>query len=261
MKKLLKFACGAILVLASAAGAADLPLGRGDVLKISVFGNPDLSVETRVGESGKISYPLLGEVGVEGLSPAEAERRIAAALETGGFVRRPHVNVAVTLLQSQQVSVLGLVNRPGRYPMEGKRTVIDVLALAGGVNPEGGDTAYVIRTRDGKTDKQSIDLPEMMRSADLSLNLELRGGDVVYVERAPRFYIYGEVQRPGGYRLEKNMTVVQALSAGGGLSPRGTERGLRIKRRNASGVIEVVPAAHGDIVRPDDVVFVRESLF
>ena len=86
-------------------------------------------------------------------------------------------------------------------------------------------------------------------------------GDVVFVERAPRFYIYGEVQKPGSYKLERNMIVLQALSIGGGLTPRGTERGIRIKRRNEKGVLQIIDAQHDDVVKNDDVVFVKESLF
>ena len=85
--------------------------------------------------------------------------------------------------------------------------------------------------------------------------------DRVYIERAPRFYIYGEVQRPGIFRIERSMTVLQALAAGGGLTPRGTERGLRIKRRDAAGKIEIIEAKYDDLVRADDVLYVRESLF
>lgn len=261
MKSIIRLLAAGLFALAGTAAAGDMPLGRGDIVKVTVFANPDLSLETKVGESGNISYPLLGEVPVAGLATVEAERRIAKALENGGFVKKPQVNVLVTSFQSQQVSVLGLVNRPGRYPMDGRRTLIDVLALAGGVSVEGGDTAVLIRTRDGKTTKESIDLPMMMRSADLSQNLDLVGGDVIYIERAPKFYIYGEVQRPGVYRLERNMTVIQALSAGGGLNVRGTERGVRVKRLGTNGEMEEVRVKHGDMLRPDDVVYVQESLF
>lgn len=262
MKSIFKFIAACFLVLSAVSvNAAEVTLGRGDVLKITVFGSPELSLETKVAESGNISYPLLGEVAVQGLAPAEAERKIAKALETGGFVRRPQVSVFVTSYQSQQISVLGLVNRPGRYPVDGPRTLIDMLAMAGGINADGSDSAYLIRTRDGKTTKEVIDLSDMLHSANLQSNVELQGDDIIYVERVPRFYIYGEVQRPGVYRLEKHMTVIQALSAGGGLNPRGTERGVRIKRLNAQGRLEVLAANHGDILQPDDVVYVNESLF
>jgi polysaccharide export outer membrane protein len=241
--------------------AADVPLGPGDVLKISVYDHPDLSLETRVSEAGRISFPLIGEVVVGGISSAAAEKKIAGRLKDGSFIRNPQVNIIVAVMQSQQVSVLGQVNRPGRYPLDGRRSVTDILALAGGVNADASDTVTLVRTRNGKADKQVIDLIEMVRSGDMKQNPELRAGDVVYVERAARFYIYGEVQRPGTYRLERNMTVSQAISVGGGLSQRGTERGVRLKRRDANGVIQEISAKQDDLIRVDDVVYVRESLF
>lgn len=245
----------------SAASAADLPLGPGDVLKVSVYGSPDLTLETRVSEGGNISYPLIGQVPVAGLSAAAAEKKIASMLEAGNFVKKPQVNVIVTAVQSQQVSVLGAVNRPGRYPIEGKRSLIDLLAMAGGINSEGGDRLSLIRTRDGKTTREEIDVVEMVRSGQLNKDYVLSGNDVLFVERAPKFYIYGEVQRPGAFRLERSMTVVQALSAGGGLSMRGTERGLVIKRRDADGKIRLIDAKQDDLLQVDDVVFVKESWF
>jgi polysaccharide export outer membrane protein len=246
---------------AAPAMAADTPLGAGDALKISVFGNPDLSLDTKVSEDGNITFPLIGVVKVAGLSPSDAEKKIAGLLTGGGFLKKAEVNISVTDLQSQQVSVLGEVLRPGRYPVDGKRTVTDMLAAAGGVGPEGGDTATVIRIRDGKTTKQSVNLSEMVRTADMSANLDLMNGDMIYVERAPKFYIYGEVTRPGAYRLERDMTVVQALSVGGGLTPRGTERGLRVKRRDPDGKQIMIDVKNDTMLKPDDVVYVKESFF
>jgi polysaccharide export outer membrane protein len=167
----------------------------------------------------------------------------------------------VTLMQSQQVSVLGQVNRPGRYPVEGARNLLDMLALAGGVNTDGSDSVSLIHQREGGGTKETIDVVAMVRNGDLAKDVELTGSDVIYVERAPRFYIYGEVQRPGMVRIERDMTVLQALAAGGGLTARGTERGLRIKRRDASGKLQILEAKYDDLVQADDVLFVRESLF
>lgn len=250
-----------IVTIGSWASAADVPLGPGDVLKITVFGQPDLTVETRVSEAGSISYPLVGEVKVGGLSSNQAEQKIAEMLDKGGFVRKPQVNLLVTEMQSQQVSVLGQVNKPGRYPADGKRSLTDMLALAGGVNPDAADTVVLIRTHDGKTTKEVIDMVELVRSADPAKNRELAAGDSLFVERAPRFYIYGEVNKPGSYKLERDMMVLQALSTGGGLSPRGTERGVRVKRRDASGVLQMITVKHEDMLKPDDIVYVKESLF
>ena len=250
-----------LLCAAGLVNGADLPLGPGDVLKVAVYGNPDLGLETRVSEAGNISYPLVGQVAVAGLSTVAAEKKIAALLENGGFVKKPQVNIIVTTVQSQTVSVLGQVNRPGRYPVEGRRSLMDMLAIAGGIATDGGDKVSLIRTRDGQTTRDEIDLVQMMRAGQVGTDQLVSGSDVVFVERAPKFYIYGEVQRPGAIRLERAMTVTQALSAGGGLSLRGTERGLIIKRRDAQGQLRSIPARGDDLIQVDDVVYVKESWF
>ena len=249
-----------LIFVCCSAFSADMPLGPGDMLRISVYGSPDLSLETRVSESGKITYPLIGEIDVGQLTVATAQARIAALLANGGYVKRPQVNIVVTSVQSQQVSVLGNVNKPGRYPLEGRRNVVDMLALAGGINADGAETVLLVRERDGKPMQETVDLDSLMHS-NVASAYDMRAGDVLYVARAPRFYIYGEVQRPGVYRLERNMTVVQALSTGGGLNVRGTERGLKIRRRGADGRMATYDAKLDDPLQVDDVVYVKESLF
>lgn len=262
MKKILLSIFALMFLSAGAAWADDIKLGPGDVLKISVYGNPDLSVDTRVNDIGVISYPLVGAIEVGGLAPSAAEKKIAGLLESGGFIKKPHVNIIVSVMESQQISVLGQVNKPGRLPIDtGKSSLTDVLAMAGGVSAEAADTVTLIRVRDGKTQRQVIDLLDIVRSSDSSKNPDLYPGDTLYVERAPRFYIYGEVQRPGSYRIERGMDVVQALSVGGGLSARGTERGVRIKRRDESGETQTIPGNLADKVKADDVIYVKESFF
>lgn len=253
----------ALLLLAAGttAMAADMLLGPGDVVRISVYGSPDLMLETRISDGGKISYPLIGDVDVRDLSIAQAQARIAGLLSSGGFVKRPQVNMVVTSVQSQQVSVLGYVGRPGRYPMEGRRTLIDMLALAGGISIDGAETVTVVRVVNGVSTRTTVDVAEIVKANALAKNLELRAGDVVYVDHAQRFYIYGEVQRAGVYRLERNMTVVQALSTGGGLTARGTERGIQIRRRGTDGKVKVISPSLDDLVEFEDVVQVKESLF
>lgn len=250
--------CSAFVV---GAQAAETPLGSGDLIRISVYGNPDLGLETRLNSDGAITFPLVGAVTLSGLPIPEAEKKLSSMLESGGFVRKAQVNIVVTGQESQQISVLGQVNRPGRYPVEGKRTLMDVLAQAGGMNPDGGDTASVIRKRNGVTTKDVIDVVQMVRTGDFSQDFELAPNDIVFVERAPKFYIYGEVLRPGAFRLERAMTAAQALSVGGGLTPRGTERGMRIKRRDTNGVMQIIDAKADDLLQVDDVVYIKESLF
>jgi polysaccharide export outer membrane protein len=190
------------------------------------------------------------------------EREIAKQLRDGGFVNRPQVNVTVVQFKSIQVSVLGQVNRPGKYPLEQTNNrLTEVLALAGGVTTLGADVVTVITNEDGKERKLEVDLPELIRSADKRKDVMLRNGDVIYVPRYPVFYIHGEVQRPGQYRLERDMTVQQALAVGGGLTLRGTQRGMQLTRRDASGKLETRDAKPLEPIGSDDVLFVRESFF
>jgi polysaccharide export outer membrane protein len=250
--------------LALAAGfssAADVVLGPGDVVRASVYGSPDLATETRISEAGSMTFPLLGEVQVGGLTTQQAEKKIGGLLEKGGYLKKAQVNLLITTLASQQVSVLGQVNRPGRYPIEGKRKVLDLLALAGGVNAEGSDLVSLVRTRNGATTRETIDIVDMVRKGELNRDYEVAGGDIIFVERAPRAYITGEVNRPGPFRIERAMTVQQALSAGGGLTPRGTQRGLRITRKDAGGVARTMEVKNDDLVQVDDVITVKESWF
>jgi polysaccharide export outer membrane protein len=262
MKRVVIGIAGLALMLGMCmAGAAEVLLGPGDVVKLSVYGSPDLSIETRVSESGHLTFPLLGQVAVGGMPVAVAEKTIASLLEKAGYLKQAQVNMLVTTLASQQISVLGHVNRPGRYPVDGRRRVLDMLALAGGIHSDGGDMISLVRTRDGKTLRETIDVVDMVRTGELDRDVEVAGGDIIFVERAPRAYITGEVSRPGPFRLERGMTVQQALSAGGGLSPRGSSNGIRITRKATGGQPVSLDARASDIVQVDDVIVVRESWF
>jgi polysaccharide export outer membrane protein len=346
MNKLIGVLAGLLLLLPLSANAKqDYVLGAGDMVKISVYGNPDLATETRVTAAGTITFPLLGDVQVGGMTTGDAEKKIATAMEQGGFLKQPQINIVVLKFQSQMVSVLGDVYRPGSFPLdrpstlgeilamaggvtasgsdmvsvtrvsEGKaerfeydlrewrdrgqvahnpmmrgdetvfvhsreisvlgqvnrpgkysltsnvRNVVDFIAMAGGITVNGADRVVVLTSAEGKPARHELDLDQLFRSGSTVADIELRSGDVVYVPRYPQFYIYGEVQRPGAYRLERNMTVAQALALGGGLSLRGTEKGLIIKRPDASGVVQTLEPNAADTLQADDVIQVRESLF
>ena len=235
-------------------------LGVGDVVKITVFQNPDMTTEARISEAGTITFPLLGAVRVAGMTPAQAERSIADGLKKGGYVVQPQVNVFLVQLRSRQVPVLGQVNKPGKYPLEESSTKLtDLLAMAGGST--GSDTVTVMKKNGNGYKKVEVDLPELFLKGDLSSDLQVSNGDIVYVQRPPVFYVYGEVARPGVYRLERKMTVMQALATAGGLTPRGTDRDIGITRRNESDEVQRINTGLNDLVRQDDVIYVRQSWF
>jgi polysaccharide export outer membrane protein len=240
----------------------DYVLGPGDVIKITVFQSPELSLDTRIPETGVISYPLLGPVQLGNLTVAAAEKRIADGLLNGKFLKQPQVSILVITQKGSQATVLGFAVRQGRYPLEVTNTKLsDLLALAGGVAPEGSDTLTVVGTRNGQPFRRQVDLKSLFRGGNPADDLVIQHNDVVYIERAPQIYVYGEVQRPGVLRLERGMTVLQALAASGGLTLRGTQRGIRVHRRGGDGKVQELTPDLQEMLQQDDVVFVRESLF
>ncbi len=253
---------------ATAAGSTAAPvpaeyrLGAGDVVRISVYQNPDLTLETRVAETGLISYPLLGTIKVGGLGVTAAEKLIADGLRGGNFVKQPQVTIVVLQVRGNQASVLGQVNRPGRYPLEvADMRLTDLLAMAGGAAAVGADTVVVTGIRNGQPFRTEVDLPTVFAPGGQTKDILILNGDNVWVDRQPLVYIYGEAQRPGPMRLERGMTLMQALATGGGLTQRGTEKGIRVHRKSADGSVEVITPKMDDRLRDGDVVYVRESLF
>jgi polysaccharide export outer membrane protein len=237
-------------------------LGGGDVVRISVYQNPDLTLEVRVAESGTVSYPLIGALQLGGRTVSEAEALVVDGLRRGGFIKQPQVSVLVLQVRGNQANVLGQVTRPGRYPLEvaGLR-LTDLLASAGGATAEGSDVVVVTGQRNGEPFRIEVDLPTIFSSANPTGNLLVQDGDNIVVNRAPRAYIYGEVQRPGAMPIGRGMTLLQGLATGGGLTARGTERGIRLHRIGEGGRVEILSPKPNELLRDGDVVYVRESLF
>lgn len=266
------FMMACLLMMAGSAGTAlaqtASALAPGDVVKISVYGNPDLSTVARVSDTGTITFPLIGEVNVGGVSTFDAERVIAERLDSGGFVKNAAVSVFVqersdTLLSS--VTLLGQVKVPGRYSLEqqsveGVDTLVALLAKAGGTTTTAADYLFLIRQEGGAPQKQRIDLVDLVRNANMAANIALANGDVVLVPDMDVFYIYGEVQKPGRYRLEKDMTVMQAIAVASGMTPRGSEKGVVVNRQDG-GASKTVESKLTDHVQPNDVVFVKTVIF
>lgn len=248
---------------ANASAGKEALLGVGDVLKISVYQNPDLSVDgARISETGRINFPLIGNVAISGLTATAAEQKIAKLLREGGFVLRPQVTIQIGQIRSSVISILGQVGKPGRYPIEtvGAKTA-EMIAVAGGVTPGGADVVTLVGTRNGKPIKLDIDMTAILQSGNSELDVPVQNGDVLFVDRAPVAYIYGEVGRPGQFRIERGMDVRQALAQAGGLSARGTQRGMKVHRRAADGTVTVADIGLSDPVDREDVIYVKESLF
>lgn len=237
-------------------------LATGDAIRIVIFQNPDMTLETRVSEDGSINYPLVGAISIGQLDIGNAEKKIAKALKDGGFLKDPQVNIQLMEIRGNKVAVLGQVNKAGSYPIQTTNThVSQMLAEAGGQTTLGADQIVLTGTRDGKPFRREIDIDALYRSQGTQDDVLVAAGDTIYVPRAPMFYIYGEVLRPGEYRVQRGMTMRQAIAAGGGLTLRGTERRLSVVRADGQGAKDKVSVNLEDAVRVGDVVYVTESLF
>jgi polysaccharide export outer membrane protein len=239
-----------------------LQLGPGDAVTLHVYGQPDMDATQYVADDGTIRVALAGAVGVTGLSPAEASERVERALKDGKYLVNPHVTITLAESRSQRVSVLGEVRTPGRYTIESNTTVFDVLAQAGGGTENCADTVYVLRPNaTGAVARYAVDLEALAGGNGGTSAATLKGGDSIYVPRADRFYIYGEVQQPNMYKLESGMTIVQAIARAGGITTRGSEKRIEVRRRSTNGTMVVSRANSTDAVRADDVIRVKESIF
>jgi polysaccharide biosynthesis/export protein len=260
-----------ILLLAGAqlARAQDVSLGPGDIIRVSVYGQDDLETVARISSDGSITFPLLGSVSVGGLSVRDAESRIAAELVRRQLVRDPQVTVFVESSRAaeiESVTILGNVSRPGRYPIRsmsdaGAESVASLIALAGGLSDDAADYLILTRMDDGKSRTVKVFLRDLLIRGDLSQNYLVKQGDIAFVPRMDEFYVYGEVRNPGVYRLRTGMTVIQALSASGGLTERGTDNGIVVTRKNEDGKTKTLDVKMNDLLQPNDVLIIKESLF
>jgi polysaccharide export outer membrane protein len=213
-------------------------VGSGDVLRVTVWGHDNLSRADAVSPQGTLAFPLIGEVSVAGLTTAQVEARIRELLDRD-YIVDPRVSVAVQEYRSQKVIVLGEVVKPGAYPLTGLTTLLDVLSQAGGQTPAAGGTVMVTRA---PSESSTAGIGEALRvnlrkllDGDPAANLRLQSGDTVFFPRMTSFFVLGEVQRQGAYAMERETTVLEAITLAGGFTDRAAPRGAKILRKRADG--------------------------
>jgi polysaccharide export outer membrane protein len=226
-------------------------LGPDDEVKVFIYGQPDLTVTTRVKADGSIRLAMLGAVDVRGKTTAELADAIAAGYAKGGYLERPSVNVEVSQFVSRSVTVLGNVPQAGNYPLDRPYSVAAMLAKAGGATVTGAN-AVILTPADGSG-------PVRISLADMSSGAgrPLAPGDILFVPPAEKIYVYGQVQEPGAFNFVPGQTFRQALGLAGGPTLAGSTK--RIKVRRAGKEVEGVNL--DDAVQPEDVLVIREKLF
>lgn len=246
-------------------------VGAQDVLAITLYDQQDLSGKYTVEADGTFTFPLIGRVKAGGLTMREVEQALRTEL-SNGFFKNPQVSVAVEQYRSQRVFVMGEVRTPGPYPLVGNMTLIEALARAGSTTEYAAGEALIVRSADARPSTGPV-LPEEDKGASvihvdvkalqmgrLSDNAALRDGDTIFVPRAELVYVFGQVNRPGSYTLQRGTTVLQALSLAGGVTDRGTTGRIRVARVMEGKKTEVRVKVE-DIVLPGDTIIVPERFF
>ena len=258
---------------AATATEGDYEVGAGDVLEINVFGNDDLSRVPTVQTNGAVSLPLLGEVQVSGLTIAEVKRKVTNLLAKD-YLINPQVEVKVKEYQSQYVSVVGEVNNPGRKPIRGRMRLLDALIESGGFKATSSGDVMITRT-DGSFDdgKKSIAV-RISASAtiqdQINLELRLKNGDIISALPKAFVTVDGEVNRPGRYAIESDLTVTGAVSLAGGRTRFGSS-GAKVRRIDPqTGKVSIIEVDIKDVqngkkpdvtLLPNDVVSVARRVF
>jgi polysaccharide export outer membrane protein len=260
---------------APAAGTSDpgaYVVGPNDVLIVTVFNQPQLSGKFVVEADGTIAYPLVGRITVGGSGIRAVEDEIRRRLAVG-YVKDPHVSVAIEQYRSQQIFVIGEVQKPGTLQYTGSMTLLEALARSGSTTDHAGHEAVIVRSRTAEpntpiapqtpqaanTETIRVDL-QGLQTGRLDQNVPLRPGDTVLVPRAATVFVTGQVRTAGEKVIRSGMTVRQVLALAGGMTERGSTRRIQIIRQ-VEGKEVTLSAKLQDPVQPGDTIVVRERLF
>jgi polysaccharide export outer membrane protein len=256
------------VMVAQAGDALNYVIGPEDVVTVTVLNEPSLSGQFRVENDGEFSFPFLGRVKAGGRTADEVALSIKARL-ADGYLRHPQVTVGVDQFRSQSVFVLGEVRTPGKYVLTGPVTLLDALAKAGATTSDAGPEIQILHPRDAAAGSPTLPnqrdaevvIVNMREIQDgrLSRNVRIRDGDTIFVPKAERFFVVGMIRNAGSYILERDMTVLQAISTAGGISERGSSRRIRIVRIVANERKEF-DAEPTDLVQPNDTIVVRQRI-
>ena len=268
----------------SVKGTRDYQLGPEDLLEINIYGQDDMERVVRVNGDGEVSLPLIGSLKVAGLTPQQLEKRLHE-LYGSRYIQNPQVSVFVKEYRHQRVALTGALKQPGFYEMIGSRSLLEMLAIAGGLDDKGGDYVHVIRLKSPGPEAKEVKLENAPQSfapnsetividlrrlaKDGKLNIPIRQGDVINVPFAGNAFVLGSVNRPGNVPVKNNLTVSQAIAmAGSPVSALAAPANITIMRMDENGQSERIPVNLSQIVakeEPDillkenDVVFVPES--
>lgn len=247
----------------------DYVLQAGDLLTVSVFGIEELQAEVRINSRGFVSLPLLDRVMIQGLTAAEAEEKIEAILREN-YIRNPYVTLIIKEMVGQQITMVGALKNPGTFEIKSRKTILDLVAMSGGLAADAGNVALVTRNmNEGKGSRVfRCDIHSLIRKGDVDMNMPVRGGDVIFIPKAGTVLVDGAVRDPKVVNLEGKMGIEEALSAAGGLAKYADLEDIKLLRTMASGERAIVQLTMADIqtangpefiLQENDMIYVEAS--
>ena len=249
-------------------------IGPGDLLEIKVFEIEQLNQVVRVSEDGSITLPLLGRIEIEGLTQTGVVQKLTTLLQAK-YVKNPQVTVFIKEYKSQQVAVIGAVEKPGNYELVGRKNLLQMISQAGGLTDKATDEIFILRDGgNGATSSISIDLKDLMVNGNQKLNIPIEPNDVINVpvDKEIRVFVFGRVTQPGAlkFKISEKVTLLSAIAQAGGLAEGAKQSAVVITRKDKSGKEEKIHVNLKDVIsgkRKDialqegDVVFVPESFW
>jgi polysaccharide export outer membrane protein len=249
-------------------------IGPGDLLELKVFQVDELSQTVRVSEDGSMTLPLLGRVMVEGLTQEGVVQKLTELLQAK-YVKNPQVTIFIKEYKNQQVAVIGAVERAGSYELVGRKNLLQIISMAGGLKDTAGNEIFILREGpDGRSSTIPIDLKELMVNSNPALNVPIEPNDVINVpvDREIRVFVMGRVTRPGAVKAKfsEGITLLQAIADAGGLAEGAKESSITVTRKDKAGKEQKIKVNLKDIIKgrkmdiklqEGDVVFVPESFW
>lgn len=249
-------------------------VGPQDMIEISVFGHPEFSRSVRVSEEGKIPFPYIGEIEINGLTRLEIEKKLKTAIDEM-LLQDAQVIVSIKEFHSQKVSLLGAVGNQGQYELEGPETLQSLISKAGGITESAGKDIIVIRQLPDKTTRTlRIPIYDLMINGDPTLDIPLQANDRINVpiEEMVKIYFVGEVNSTGVLEVKKSEipTLQQAIIQMGGFTTKAAQKRVMIKRMGPDGkeqiltynVRAILKGRKKDIpLKENDTIYVPETIF
>lgn len=247
----------------AAANISAYRVGEGDVLKITVYDNPDLETVARINSDGTIHFPLIGQVKIDGMTVSQVTGKITHLLAQG-YIVDPQVSVFVQEFRSRKVVIMGQVKTPGLYELSGPTNLLELISKAGGLTADAGNKVTIKRKTSNPKDPEQIltvDLKDLMENGVTSQDLGIQDGDNVFVSKAGSFYVTGQVAKPDAYKLDAGTTVIKAITMAGGFTELAAPGSVKIIRTVNGKEKTLNDVSMHERVRPEDVIVVPESFF